>query len=101
MVKNQQFIEFCDRAGDRVTATLYQDIIEPDERFRGRLRPDLLLRSATNAEAQELARGGGPHARAGGGAPEQQHSTEPACTTPRLLMDVDPSARFRGGGLSA
>src|SRR6195256_6480824 len=28
VVKNRQFIEFCDRAGDKVTATLYREIIE-------------------------------------------------------------------------
>mgnify|MGYP000659638088 CR=1 FL=1 len=33
VVKNRQFIEFCDRAGGRITATLYRDVIEPDERF--------------------------------------------------------------------
>ncbi|MBI2552904.1 MAG: ferritin-like domain-containing protein, partial [Candidatus Rokubacteria bacterium] len=31
VVKNRQFIEFCERAGDTVTATLYRDVIEPDE----------------------------------------------------------------------
>ena len=56
VVKNRQFIEFCDRAGDRTTATLYRDIIEPDERFHHQLGRTLLLRSATTAEAQELAR---------------------------------------------
>jgi uncharacterized ferritin-like protein (DUF455 family) len=56
VVKNRQFIEFCDRAGDRVTATLYRDVIEPDERFHHQLGRTLLLRSATTAEAQELAR---------------------------------------------
>ena len=56
VVKNRQFIEFCDRAGDRVTATLYRDVIEPDERFHHQLGRTLLLRSAATAEAQELAR---------------------------------------------
>jgi uncharacterized ferritin-like protein (DUF455 family) len=56
VVKNRQFIEFCDRAGDRVTATLYRDVIEPDERFHHQLGRTLLLRWATTAEAQELAR---------------------------------------------
>jgi bacterioferritin (cytochrome b1) len=56
VVKNRQFIEFCERAGDRVTATLYRDVIEPDERFHHELGRSLLLRSATTPEAQELAR---------------------------------------------
>jgi rubrerythrin len=56
VVKNRQFIEFCERAGDKVTATLYRDVIEPDERFHHQLGRSLLLRSATTAEAQERAR---------------------------------------------
>jgi hypothetical protein len=56
VVKNRQFIEFCDRAGDRVTATLYRDVIEPDERFHHELGRALLLRTATTTEAQDAAR---------------------------------------------
>ncbi len=56
VVKNRQFIEFCERAGDRATATLYQDVIEPDERFHHELGRRLLLRLATTPEAQEAAR---------------------------------------------
>jgi uncharacterized ferritin-like protein (DUF455 family) len=56
VVKNQQFIEFCDRAGDRITATLYRDVIEPDERFHHELGRSLLLRCATTSSAQGSAR---------------------------------------------
>jgi len=56
VVKNRQFIEFCERAGDRVTAALYRDVIEPDERFHHELGRSLLLRCATTGEAQERAR---------------------------------------------
>ena len=56
VVKNRQFIEFCERAGDRATATLYRDVIEPDERFHHELGRSLLLRCATTPEAQEQAR---------------------------------------------
>ena len=56
VVKNRQFIEFCDRAGDRVTATLYRDVIEPDERFHHQLGRSLLVRLATTPEAEEAAR---------------------------------------------
>ena len=56
VVKNRQFIEFCERAGDRVTATLYRDVIEPDEYFHHQLGRSLLLRFAVTDEAQELAR---------------------------------------------
>ena len=56
VVKNRQFIEFCDRAGDRITATLYRDVIEPDERFHQQIGRTLLLKLATTAEAQDAAR---------------------------------------------
>ena len=56
VVKNRQFIEFCERAGDRVTANLYRDVIEPDERYHHELGRSLLLRCATSAESQERAR---------------------------------------------
>lgn len=56
VVKNRQFIAFCERAGDRETAALYRDVIEPDERYHHDLGRRLLLRLATTAEAQEAAR---------------------------------------------
>ena len=56
VVKNRQFIEFCDRAGDAMTATLYREIIEPDERFHHQLGRSLLLKLATTPGAQEAAR---------------------------------------------
>jgi len=56
VVKNRQFIEFCERAGDKITATLYRDVIEPDEYFHHQLGRSLLLRHAVTAEAQDLAR---------------------------------------------
>jgi uncharacterized ferritin-like protein (DUF455 family) len=61
VVKNRQFIEFCERAGDRVTATLYRDVIEPDERFHHELGRGLLLRYATTAEGQDRARRAAAH----------------------------------------
>jgi 1,2-phenylacetyl-CoA epoxidase catalytic subunit len=56
MVKNRQFIEFCEAAGDEGTARLYRDTIEPDERHHHELGRRLLLRYATTPEAQEAAR---------------------------------------------
>ena len=56
VVKNRQFIEFCERAGDRETAALYRDVIEPDERYHHGLGRALLLRFATTGEAQAAAR---------------------------------------------
>jgi hypothetical protein len=55
VVKNRQFIEFCEHAGDRETATLYRDVIEPDERYHHELGRSLLLRLATTPEAQAAA----------------------------------------------
>jgi hypothetical protein len=55
VVKNRQFIEFCDRVGDKDTAALYRDTIEPDERYHHELGRRLLLRLATTPEAQAAA----------------------------------------------
>ncbi len=55
VVKNRQFIEFCEHAGDVETAALYRDVIEPDERYHHELGRRLLLRLATKAEAQAAA----------------------------------------------
>jgi 1,2-phenylacetyl-CoA epoxidase catalytic subunit len=56
IVKNRQFIEFCEAAGDRETARLYREIIEPDEHHHHELGRRLLLRYATTPEAQAAAR---------------------------------------------
>jgi len=56
VVKNRQFIDFCDRAGDPGTASLYRDVIEPDERYHHELGRTLLLRLATTTPAQDAAR---------------------------------------------
>jgi hypothetical protein len=55
VVKNRQFIDFCERVGDRETAALYRDTIEPDERYHHELGRRLLLRLATSPEAQAAA----------------------------------------------
>lgn len=55
VVKNRQFIEFCEHAGDQETATLYRDVIEPDERYHHQLGRELLLRLATTPETQAAA----------------------------------------------
>jgi len=55
VVKNRQFIEFCEHARDRETAAMYRDVIEPDERYHHELGRTLLLRLATSVEAQEAA----------------------------------------------
>ncbi len=56
VVKNRQFIQFCDQARDPVTAALYRDVIEQDERYHHELGRQLLLRLATTPEVQEQAR---------------------------------------------
>src|SRR5207249_10363205 len=55
VVKNRQFIEFCGRVGDKETAALYRDVIEPDERHHHELGRRTLLRLATTPEAQAAA----------------------------------------------
>ncbi len=55
IVKNRQFIEFCQAVGDEATARLYRDVIEPDERHHHDLGRRLLLRYATTPEAQAAA----------------------------------------------
>jgi bacterioferritin (cytochrome b1) len=55
IVKNRQFIAFCENAGDRETAALYRDVIEPDERHHHDLGRRLLGRLATTPEAQAAA----------------------------------------------
>ncbi|HEV8311340.1 MAG TPA: ferritin-like domain-containing protein [Methylomirabilota bacterium] len=56
IVKNRQFIEFCEAIGDEATARLYRETIEPDERHHHELGRRLLLRYATTPEAQATAR---------------------------------------------
>lgn len=56
IVKNRQFIEFCEAVGDEATARLYRDVIEPDERHHHELGRRLLLRYATAPGPQEAAR---------------------------------------------
>jgi uncharacterized ferritin-like protein (DUF455 family) len=55
IVKNRQFIEFCEAARDRETAALYRDVIEPDERHHHELGRSLLASLATTPAAQEAA----------------------------------------------
>jgi hypothetical protein len=61
VVKNRQFIEFCERAGDAATARLYRDVIEPDEHHHHELGRMLLLRLATTEPAQDAARRAARH----------------------------------------
>src|SRR5437867_7609012 len=54
--KNEQFIEFCDAAGDKATARLYRESIQPDEEWHVRLGRTVLEKYATTPELQAQAR---------------------------------------------
>ena len=55
-VKNAQFIDFCDAAGDLHTAALYREVIQPDEHHHHMMGRRLLLALAITPEAQDAAR---------------------------------------------
>ena len=56
LVRNQEFIRFCYSEGDRTTARLYEETIQPDEEHHHHLGRKLLLELATTDEAQASAR---------------------------------------------
>jgi 1,2-phenylacetyl-CoA epoxidase catalytic subunit len=53
--KNEQFIEFCEAAGDRETANLYREKIQPDEQWHVQLGRTVLERYADTDELQSKA----------------------------------------------
>ena len=55
-VRNRQFVAFCRAAGDRRTADLYQDVIQPEEAHHHQLGREVLERYAVTEELQELVR---------------------------------------------
>src|SRR4029453_4630674 len=55
VVKNQQFIEWCEANGHQPTADLYRNIIQRDEAYHHQLGRDILLRLATTPGVQERA----------------------------------------------
>lgn len=56
VVRNDEFIRFCESRGDAATAALYREVIQPDERHHHELGRRLLLRLAVSDEAQAKAR---------------------------------------------
>jgi uncharacterized ferritin-like protein (DUF455 family) len=56
LVRNDEFIRFCESRGDVDTASLYRDVIQPDERHHHELGRRLLARLASSDEARSLAR---------------------------------------------
>ena len=53
-VRNDQFIAFCESAGDPGTARLYREVIQPEEVHHHHLGRKILEKYATTAELQEL-----------------------------------------------
>ena len=53
--KNEQFIEFCEAAGDHATAQLYRENIQPDEQWHVRLGRMVLEKYANTPELQSQA----------------------------------------------
>jgi 1,2-phenylacetyl-CoA epoxidase catalytic subunit len=56
MVRNEEFVRFCESRGDTATAVLYRDVIQPDERHHHELGRTLLARLAVGDDAQAAAR---------------------------------------------
>jgi len=54
--KNEQFIEFCEAAGDDLTAKLYREHIQPDEQWHVQLGRTVLEKYATTSTLQDHAR---------------------------------------------
>ena len=44
LVRNEEFMRFCESRGDAETAALYRDVIQPDERHHHELGRPLLAR---------------------------------------------------------
>ena len=57
VVRNDEFIRFCEARGDDATAALYRDVIQPDEQHHHELGRSLLARLATDDAAQEQGAG--------------------------------------------
>jgi 1,2-phenylacetyl-CoA epoxidase catalytic subunit len=56
VVRNDEFIRFCESRDDPATAALYRDVIQPDEKHHHELGRTLLGRLATTDRAREEAR---------------------------------------------
>jgi 1,2-phenylacetyl-CoA epoxidase catalytic subunit len=54
--RNAMFIEYLDSVGDRETARLYREVIQPDEEYHHQLGRTMLLRYATTEHLQQAAR---------------------------------------------
>ena len=54
---NENFMAFCEAAGDHETVRIYREYIQPDERAHQQLGQRLLAKYATTPELQRLATG--------------------------------------------
>jgi len=54
--KNEQFIEFCEAAGDHATAKLYREQIQPDEQWHVHLGRTVLEKYVSSAEIEAQVR---------------------------------------------
>ena len=61
LVRNQSFIDFCEARGDRETAALYRDQIQPDEQHHHEMGRRLLELYATTENEQQVARQAARH----------------------------------------
>lgn len=78
LVRNQAFIEFCQSRGDQLTATLYSETIQPDERHHHELGRALLARYGVTADEQSIAR-------------------QAATRTLELAEEIQETARLKAG----
>jgi uncharacterized ferritin-like protein (DUF455 family) len=56
LVRNEVFIDFCEASGDDTTASLYRDVIQPDERHHHELGRTLLARYVSDGSTRDAAR---------------------------------------------
>lgn len=56
LVRNQCFIDFCESRGDKETARLYREVIQPDEQRHHELGRELLARYAATDNEQQVSR---------------------------------------------
>ncbi|MFY9572209.1 MAG: ferritin-like domain-containing protein, partial [Blastocatellia bacterium] len=56
LVRNQCFIDYCEARGDKETARLYREVIQPDEQHHHDLGRRLLSQYAGSENEQQVAR---------------------------------------------
>lgn len=56
LVRNEEFIRFCEARGDRETAALYRDVVQPDEKHHHELGRRLLAKLVKTDADRDAAR---------------------------------------------